>query len=330
MTVSLYEWEKTVSGGSWIEVTANKVINLLLRSTDNLIKVNNDDEAYVDLQLADWISTTDTLPVWVTTGRVLQADGWIATGTMLCFKTTSWDYVAWIYGDNWKLYIDNWTGTFKQIYLKPEVDELLLQLRNDLSEAAFSGLYEDLLNKPTLWTAASKDVWINEWNVPVIDSTWKLDPSIVPSIWVMDTFTVTDKSDLTTLSGAKKWDIGIVTSENKTYILSNEPYSTLSNWTELQFPTGWVSSVNWFTWAVSLTTGYIAESNNKLYVSAAEKSVWNSKLSTNNVATVALTGNYNDLSNKPIDTTNMYLTQAQYDALPSSKESDWNSYFIYD
>jgi hypothetical protein len=24
------------------------------------------------------------------------------------------------------------------------------------------------------------------------------------------------------------------------------------------------------------------------------------------------------------------LTQAQYDALPSTKESDWNSYFIYE
>lgn len=164
--------------------------------------------------------------------------------------------------------------------------------------------YEHLNNLPTLWTAASKDVGISAWNVPILDANWKLDSSIVPSTWVMTSYTVTNKSDLTTLTTAVKWDIWIVTSENKTYILSNDPYSTLSNWTELLFPTGSVSSVNWFTWAVNLTTGYIQESNNNLFVSPTEKATWNNKLWANNVSTVALTGNYGDLNNKPvIDTT---------------------------
>lgn len=69
---------------------------------------------------------------------------------MLCFKTTSGDYVTWIYGDDGKLYIDNGTGTFKQIYLKSEVDALFTQLRSELATVAFSGSYNDLLNKPTL------------------------------------------------------------------------------------------------------------------------------------------------------------------------------------
>lgn len=303
MVVRLKEWLKPYTWGDGVEITANNVINLLLRSENNLIQVNEDHEAYVDLQLEDWISTTDTLPVGVTTGRVLVADGRPVAWTMLCFKTTSWDYVTWIYWDDGKLYIDNGTGTFKQIYLKSEVDALFTQLRNELDTVAFTWDYNDLTNKPTLWTAAALDAGTDPWEVPVIWNDGRLDPTIVPSTWVMNVFTVTNKSDLTTISNAVKGDIAIVTSENKTYILSDDPYSTLSNWTELLFPTWAVSSVNWFTWAVNLTTGYISESWDNLFVSSSEKQSWSSKLGTNNVATVALTGNYNDLNNKPtVDT----------------------------
>lgn len=171
---------------------------------------------------------------------------------------------------------------------------------NGEEQQLFDWDYSSLDNLPTLWTAASKDVGTSAWEVPVLDANWKLDSSIVPSTWVMTSYTVTNKSDLTTLSSAVKWDIWIVTSENKTYILSNDPYSTLSNWTELLFPTGSVSSVNGFTWAVNLTTGYIQESNNALFTSPTEKATWNNKLGTNNVSTVALTGNYADLNGKPV------------------------------
>lgn len=305
MTVRLYEWDKTETGWAGIEITDNKVVNLLLRALNNLIKINEDDEAYVDLQLDDWIESTDTLPVGVLTGRVLQADGWLATGTLLVAKTTSGDEIRFLFADDWKLYTDNWTGTFKQIYLKPDVDALFQALRSELATVAFTWNYNDLLNKPTLGTASALDAGTNPWEVPVIQQDGKLDQTIVPVTGVMNTFTVTNKSDLTTLTTAVKWDIGIVTSENKTYILSNDPYSTLSNWTELLFPTWAVSSVNWFTWAVVLTTGYITESGDNLYCSTVEKATWNNKLWANNVSTVALTGNYNDLNNKPVVDTAM-------------------------
>ena len=329
MAVKLTEWEKTVSWGTGIEVTANKVINLLLRSEDNLIWVD-DNEIYVDLQLEDWLTTSDTLPVWVTTGRVLQADWWVATGTMLCFKTTSWDYVTRIYGDDGKLYIDNGTWTFKQIYLKSEVDDLLEQLRQELSDAAFSGDYDDLINKPTLWTAASKDVWTSIGDVPVVWSNWKLDSSIIPVADPQQVFTVTNAADLTTLTTAKQWDYWIVTSESKTYILSTAPYSTLSNWIELPSPTAWVTSVNGKNGSVTLTTVDITVWDTyHQYTTSWEKNTWNAKLGLNDVSTVALTWDYNDLSNKPDVTWNVYITQAWYDALPSSKLTNWMSYFIY-
>ena len=176
---------------------------------------------------------------------------------------------------------------------------------NGEEQQLFDWNYNSLDNKPTLWTAAAYDVGTDEGEIPVLWAGGKLDPTMVPSTWVMNTFTVTNKSDLTTISNAVKWDIAIVTSENKTYILSEDPYSTLSNWTELLFPTGSVSSVNWFTWAVNLTTGYITESGDNLFVSTTEKATWNNKLWANNVSTVALTGNYADLNSKPVIDTAM-------------------------
>jgi len=329
MAVRLYEWDKNEVGGTAIEVTANKVINLLLRSEDNLLKLD-DNELYCDLQLEDWIATTDTLPVWVTTGRVLAADWWVATWTMLCFKTTSWDYVEWIYGDDWKLYVDNGTWTFKQVYLKSEVDALFVQLRSEISAVGFSWEYSDLLHKPTLWTAAACDTWTSEWEIPVVQANGKLPSSVIPVADPQQVFTVTTANDLTTLSNATQWDYGIVTDESKTYILSSDPYSTLSNWIELPSPTWQVSSVNWKTGSVTLTTTDISEwDTSHQYVTSGEKNTWNAKLWTNDVATVALTWNYNDLSNAPTLTWNVFVTQAWYDSLPSSKLTDWMSYFIF-
>ena len=535
MTVRLYEWDKTETGWAWIEITDNKVVNLKLRDENNLIKINEDDEAYVDLQLESWIAPDDDFPVWVTTGRVLVADWRPVAWTVTISKTTSWDYTIYLYWDDGKVYVDNgtwewhivsfgyeawewisidtaysnartrrywnfhiptssewqtlknwtitnvdyaqylripewggslnvndgshmwgsnsnlwcsdvhwsdaccfscgassssvayssrmwgfslrlfadtpvipdetwtlaWTRNNANIYRNEdlwlitvsktslwETQYITLKDKNEWATEAYvrnggvgpttasncgylyqrgnchgfpwawatdtsgtkvdasgygpykyewntfitghgdwSTIQNDNLwayEVPTeevksisntgvlsvdwqtghvtlwLWTAAYANIGTSEWNVPVLDASWRLDPAIVPSTWVMTTFTVTNKADLTTLTTAVKWDIWIVTSENKTYILSNDPYSTLSNWTELLFPTGSVSSVNWFTWAVNLTTGYIQESNNVLFTSPTEKATWNNKLWANNVSTVALTGNYGDLSNKPV------------------------------
>ena len=295
MVVKLTEWDKKITGWTGIEVTANKVVNLLLRANNNLIKVDNNNYVYTDLQLEDWLATTDTLPVGVTTGRVLEADGWVKSGTMLCFKTTSWDYVTWIYWDDWKLYIDNWTGTFKQIYLKSEVDALFTQLRSELAAVAFSWDYSDLSNKPVLGTAASKDTWESSWNVPIIWENWKLPSSILPAM-AMKAFTVATASDLTTLSDASTWDVAYVEDENKTYILVAEPYSTAANWQEYSA----VNSVNWYRGVVNLTTNDIpVQWTTNQYASSNEKNTWNAKLAANDVATVALTGSYSDLKNKP-------------------------------
>lgn len=119
MTVKLYEWDKTETGGAWIEITDNKVVNLKLREENNLIEINEDDEAYVDLQLADGIAPDDDFPVWVTTGRVLVADWRPVAWTVTISKTTSWDYSMYLFWDDGKVYVDNGTGVWK-ILARPE------------------------------------------------------------------------------------------------------------------------------------------------------------------------------------------------------------------
>lgn len=105
----------------------------------------------------------------------------------------------------------------------------------------------------SLGTASTKNTWTSSWNVPVLDSNWKLATSTLPWVALTDTFTVSTSSDLTSLSSAEQWDLAIVTSENKTYVLAQDPYSTSANWKQILSPTGWVTSVNWQTWAVTLS-----------------------------------------------------------------------------
>lgn len=129
MPVRLVEWQLPYSWGEGIQIDENKVISLNLRDENNLIIYDaQDDEIYVDLQLPDGIKPTDAFPVGVTTGRVLVADGWDKAGTIISAKTTSWDVIKLLYADDWTLWIDNGTGTFKQIYFKADVDAIITTL----------------------------------------------------------------------------------------------------------------------------------------------------------------------------------------------------------
>jgi hypothetical protein len=129
MATRIVEWKKPYTWWKAISIDENKVISLNLRDENNLIIYDSwDDEIYVDLQLPDGIEPTDAFPVGVTTGRVLVADDWDITGTIICAKTTSGDNIKLLYGDDWTLWIDNGTGIFKQIYFKADVDSLISTL----------------------------------------------------------------------------------------------------------------------------------------------------------------------------------------------------------
>lgn len=104
------------TGWQGIEITNNHVINVLLRELNNLIHVNEDRELYVDLQLDDWIEPDDDFPVGVTTWKILQEDWWTQSGIILNWKTTSGDYVRFIYANDWKLYYDPGTWVWIEIW----------------------------------------------------------------------------------------------------------------------------------------------------------------------------------------------------------------------
>lgn len=197
MTVRAVEWKKPYTWWKAIEIDENKVISLKLRDENNLIIWDEwDNEIYVDLQLPNEIRPTDAFPVGVTTGRVIVDNWWDVTWTILVFKTTSWDNVKFLYGDDWKLYIDNWTWAFRQIYVKWEVDALLalkqdlltawdwisIDANNVISSVAIAIFSDTAPSNPIEWmlwydtTVAEMKIydWTNEyritigqWNLPV-------------------------------------------------------------------------------------------------------------------------------------------------------------------
>lgn len=92
-------------------------------------------------------------------------------------------------------------------------------------------------------------------------------PSVqIPAISFQSANVVASQSAMLALSNAVEGSIAIRTDNNKNYVLSTTPSSTLNNWIELATPTA-VTSVNGFAGPnVSLTTDNIAEgSTNKYY-----------------------------------------------------------------
>lgn len=203
MATRIVEWKKPYTWGQAIEVTEDKVINLKLRAENNLIIYDHwDDEIYVDLQLSDEIEPTDAFPVWVNTGRVIVDNGWDKTGTIICAKTTSWDNIKLLYADDGTLWVDNGTGTFKQIYLKGDIDTIVSTLTDYIdahdtvvSDTAPSDPYEWQLWYDTTndalkvydgsqwtttwgWGGSWDVVWpasATDWHLAVFDwATWKL------------------------------------------------------------------------------------------------------------------------------------------------------------
>ena len=139
MAVRIKDWIIPYTWWTWIEITDNHVINVLLRAANNLIQVNEDRELYVDLQLPDGIEPDDDFPVGVTTGRILAEDWRDQNGTILNRKTTSWDYVRLIYAADGNLYYDPWTWNWIMIGVAETIDvntkTFFLSSNNDVTTA---------------------------------------------------------------------------------------------------------------------------------------------------------------------------------------------------
>ena len=237
MATRIVEWKKPYTWWEAINIDENKVISLRLRDENNLIIYDSwDDEIYVDLQLPDWLEPTDAFPVWITTGRVLVADDWDKTWTIVIAKTTSWDYIQLLYADDGTLWMDNWTGTFKQILFKWDIDTLVTNLTNYIDSQLADKqdltvidsttpdnpsewlLWYDTSNNTlkiydgTTWKTAwwwgwwSWDVvWPNsatDWNLAVFDgSTWK----VIKDWWAIPEWVPSGWTDWQVLTQTQNW-----------------------------------------------------------------------------------------------------------------------------
>lgn len=194
----------------------------------------------------NWISSITSSKVWkTTTVTIIETNGIVDT-----FQVQDWADWQWSGDVIWPasstdgdVAIFDWT-TWKLI---KDGSVALSTL------SAWASAWATAVQPWDIGTAAACNTWTSSWNVPILDSNWKLATSTLPWVALTDTFTVSTSSDLTSLSSADQWDIAIVTTENKTYVLSQAPYSTAANWKQILSPTWWVTSWNGQTWAVTYT-----------------------------------------------------------------------------
>jgi len=74
---------------------------------------------------------------------------------------------------------------------------------------------------------------------------------------ITDVFVVNSEAAMLALSSAQTGDVAVRTDLNKSFILSDNNYSTLSSWKELLTPPDAVTSVDGQTGTVSLSSTYI-------------------------------------------------------------------------
>lgn len=112
-----------------------------------------------------------------------------------------------------------------------------------LATVATSGSYNDLTNKPSLGTAASKNTGTASGQVPLIGSDGKLPTSVIPAVAITDTFVVATEVEMLALT-AQRGDVAVRSDLKKTFILKTDDASLLANWVEVLTPANGVQSVN--------------------------------------------------------------------------------------
>jgi len=284
MAVRIKDWMIPYTWWVWIEITNNHVINVLLRELNNLIQVNEDNELYVDLQLPDWIEPDDDFPVWVTTWKILAEDWWQQNWIILNWKTTSWDYVRFIYANDGKLYYDPWTwiwieiwtwGWWVQINVATASTLWLIKLGTDTQQiqapvtaTSISGrTYPVQLNADNQavvnipWENTTYTAWANI----TIDQNNVISATIPPALVYKGT--VNDISDLPS-SWQTIWD---------TYFVEWEDWMYSWDWTQWNYVWGTgIDTSNFFNKRTD-TSDDIVQGLTNLFVTQNEKNIWNNK-----------------------------------------------------
>ena len=212
--------------------------------------------------------TTTTLPAW---SSATVTNVWTSQDAILNFGIPKWDSWSWSWDVNWPASSVDWDVVVFDWTTGKAIKDWSVSLA---TLSAWASAWATAVQPWDIGTAAACNTWTSSWNVPILDSNWKLATSTLPWVALTDTFTVSTSSDLTSLSSADQWDLAIVTSENNTYVLSVAPYSTASNRKQILSPTGWVTSFNWQTWAVTYTAPVSSVNNQTWAVTVSEFTPW--------------------------------------------------------
>lgn len=284
MATRLKEWEVPYTWWVGIEITNNHVINVLLRELNNLIHVNEDRELYVDLQLDDWIEPDADFPVGVTTWKILQEDWWTQSWIILNWKTTSWDYVRFIYANDWKLYYDpgtwqwieiwTWWGGGVQINVATASTLWIIKLGSDTqqTEAQVTATSISGRTYPVQLNSDNQAVV----NIPWTDTTYTAGTNItidnnneisatIPSVLVYK-WNVTDLTDL-----PASWTVG------DTYFVEWEDAMYSWDWTQWNYVGGTTIDVTNLFNKTTDDSDDIVQGSTHLFVTQAEKDRWNWK-----------------------------------------------------
>ena len=236
--------------------------------------------------------TTTTLPAW---SSATVTNSWTSSAAVLNFGIPKGDQWAWSWDVLWPASSTDWDVVIFDWATGKAIKDWSVALS---TLSSWASLGATAVQPWDIGTAAACNTGTSSWNVPILDSNWKLATSTLPWVALTDTFTVSTSADLTTLSSADQWDIAIVTSENKTYVLSQAPYSTAANWKQILSPTWWVTSWNGQTWAVTYSAP----------VSSVNNQTWAVSLTIPSVSTITVTLASASWSNNEITVTATWVT----------------------
>ena len=151
-----------------------------------------------------------------------------------------------------------------------------------VSRDNLTGVINSKIEELDLGTASKYDVGTEGGNIPRLDSDGTLPNSVIPRIALTNTFVVSSEAEMLKLTTAQIGDVCIRNDLSKTFILREDPYSTLANWEELKTPTDKVTSVNGKTGAVTIslselggvsTTTFSQHKGDDTHINADERTV---------------------------------------------------------
>lgn len=97
-----------------------------------------------------------------------------------------------------------------------------------------------ILNKPTFVATESDPVFLGQKGavngVATLNSSGKIPNAQIPALALVDTYVAASQAAMLALSSAEQGDVAIRTDLSKTFILTDNNYSTLASWKELLSP----------------------------------------------------------------------------------------------